>query len=123
MMGDFSMKSDRRSKQEWMELIHECRTSGMTASAWCEQHSIPRKSYTNAVSRLVREGLVERVYPGRFARQPQEIVDISSAAGTAALPGFQPAVVLKTASYCIGISNLAQPDIIRSAFAALQQLC
>ena len=117
------MKSDRRSKQEWMELIHECRTSGMTASAWCEQHSIPRKSYTNAVSRLVREGLVERVYPGRSARQPQEIVDISSAAGIAALRGFQPSVVLKTASYCIEISNLAQQDIIRSTLAALQQLC
>ncbi len=117
------MRNVRRSKQEWMELIHECRTSGMTASAWCEQHSIPRKSYTNAVSRLVREGLVESVHPGRTARQTQEVVDISSAAADTAVRDFQPAVVLKTSLYCIEISNLAQQDTIRSTLAALQQLC
>lgn len=117
------MRNDRRSKQEWMELIHKCRTSGMTASAWCEQHSIPRKSYANTLSRLVREGLVESVYPDRPARQSQEVVDISSAAGTIVIPGFQPAVVLKTALYCVEISNLAQQDTIRSTLAALQQLC
>lgn len=117
------MRNDRRSKQEWMELIHECRTSGMTASAWCEQHSIPRKSYANALSRLVREGLVESVYPDRPVRQSHEVVDISSAADTAVLSGFQPAVVLKTALYCVEISNLAQQDTICSTLAALQQLC
>lgn len=123
MIGDFSMRNDRKSKQEWMELIHECRASGMTASAWCELRSIPRKSYSNALSRLVREGLVESTHPCRSARQPQEVIDISSAAANAVLSDFQPAVVLKTALYCVEISNLAQQDTIRSTLAALQQLC
>ncbi len=113
----------RRSKQDWMELIHQCRTSGMAVSAWCEQHSIPRKSYTNAVSRLVREGLVENEHLRRTTRRPQEVVDISSAAGNAAVSDFHPALVLKTALYSIEISNLAQQDTIRSTLAALQQLC
>lgn len=117
------MRNDRRSKQEWTELIHECHTSGMTASAWCEQHSIPQKSYANALSRLVRESLVESVYPDRSAKQSQEVVDISSAAGTVAIPGFQPVIVLKTALYCVEISNPAQQDIICGTLAALQQLC
>ncbi len=112
----------RRSKQDWRELIHECRTSGMAVSTWCEQHSIPRKSYTNAVSRLVREGLVENEHPRRAARRPQEVVDISSAADNVAV-SFHPALVLKTALYSIEISNLAQQDTIRSTLAALQQLC
>lgn len=106
-----------------MELIHECRTSGMTTSAWCEQHSIPRKSYSNAVSRLVREGLVESIHPGRTAAQSQEVVDISSAAASIAVQDFQPAVVLKAAGYCVEISNIAKQDIIRSTLAALRQLC
>jgi len=117
------MRNIKRSKQQWVELIYECRTSGMTASAWCEQHSIPRKSYTNAVSRLIREGLVESTHPGRTARQHQEVVDISSAVASTAGQDFQPAVVLKTALYCVEISNFAKPDTIRSTLAALQQLC
>lgn len=71
----------------------------------------------------MREGLVESMEKSRSARQSQEVVDISSAAGTAVLPDFQPAVVLKTALYCIEISNLAQQDTIRSTLAVLQQLC
>ena len=48
----------RRTDQEWMALIQECRTSGLTDKAWCEQHHIQRsnfyyhilKCYTNVVT-------------------------------------------------------------------------
>lgn len=30
----------KRSDQEWMELIQECRTSGLTDKAWCERNHI-----------------------------------------------------------------------------------
>ena len=41
-----------RSKAEWMDLITECRQSGLSDSAWCDQHNIPPSSFYNAVSRL-----------------------------------------------------------------------
>lgn len=75
------------------------------------------------MSRLVREGLVESVHPGHTARQTQEVVDISSATADTAAWEFHPAVVLKTALYCVEISNLAQPDTIRSTLTVLQRLC
>ena len=34
----------KRSDQEWMELIQECRTSGLTEKAWCERNHIQRSS-------------------------------------------------------------------------------
>ena len=34
----------KRSDQEWMELIQECRTSGLTDKAWCERNHIQRSS-------------------------------------------------------------------------------
>lgn len=30
----------RRSDQEWLELIQQCRSSGLTDKQWCEQHNI-----------------------------------------------------------------------------------
>lgn len=42
----------RRSQQEWLQLITECRQSGMADNAWCERHNIPLSSFYNAVARL-----------------------------------------------------------------------
>ena len=42
----------RRSQEEWLELIQECRSSGMTDRDWCDQHGIVISSFYNAVKRL-----------------------------------------------------------------------
>ena len=44
-----------RSDQEWLDLITECRQSGMTDKSWCEINSIPASSFYNAVARLRRK--------------------------------------------------------------------
>lgn len=48
-------RAPRRSQEEWLELIMECRNSGMTDRAWCEQHGILVSSFYNAVKRLRRK--------------------------------------------------------------------
>lgn len=45
-------RASRRSQEEWLQLIMECRGSGMTDRAWCEQHGILVSSFYNAVKRL-----------------------------------------------------------------------
>ncbi len=45
-------RAPRRSQAEWLQLIMECRNSGMTDRAWCEQHGILVSSFYNAVKRL-----------------------------------------------------------------------
>ncbi|WP_416386550.1 IS66 family insertion sequence element accessory protein TnpA [Blautia faecis] len=36
----------RRSDEEWLNIIHECRTSGLSDKIWCEEHHIqPSKFY------------------------------------------------------------------------------
>lgn len=117
------MKRTNRSREEWMALINECRASGQTISAWCEQHSIPRKSYMNAVSRFTRAGLIERSQKHQAPQTHQEVVGLPFGNSSTDSTVFQPAIVLKTSAYSIGISELASQDIIRSTLAALQQLC
>lgn len=41
-----------RSLDEWMELVTECRQSGLTDAAWCHEHGISPSCFYNAVSRL-----------------------------------------------------------------------
>ena len=41
-----------RSLEEWMELVTECRQSGLTDAAWCNEHGISPSCFYNAVTRL-----------------------------------------------------------------------
>lgn len=44
--------NSRRSQQECLQLIIECRLSGMADNAWCERLNIPLSSFYNEVTRL-----------------------------------------------------------------------
>ena len=35
-----SKRAPGRSLDEWMELVTECRQSGLTDAAWCDEHGI-----------------------------------------------------------------------------------
>ena len=41
-----------RSLDEWMELVTECRQSGLIDTAWCNEHGISPSCFYNAVTRL-----------------------------------------------------------------------
>lgn len=45
-------RANRRSQDEWVQLIRECRSSGLSDRTWCEQHGILVSSFYNAVKRL-----------------------------------------------------------------------
>lgn len=41
-----SLTPDKQVKlQYWLDVIRQCRASGLTNQAWCEQHNISLKSY------------------------------------------------------------------------------
>ena len=46
-----------RSLDEWMELVTECRQSGLTDVAWCNEHGISPSCFYNAVTRLRKKSL------------------------------------------------------------------
>ncbi|XBX05968.1 IS66 family insertion sequence element accessory protein TnpB [Enterocloster clostridioformis] len=47
-----SKRTPGRSLDEWMELVIECRQSGLTDAAWCIEHGISPSCFYNAVTRL-----------------------------------------------------------------------
>ena len=38
--------------QYWLRVIHECRTSGLTNRAWCEQNGISLKNYYYWIAKI-----------------------------------------------------------------------
>ena len=50
--------NSRRSREEWLQLITECRQSGLADNAWCAQNNIPLSSFYNAVTRLRKKACV-----------------------------------------------------------------
>ena len=47
-----SKRAPGRSLDEWMELVVQCRQSGLTDAAWCNEHGISPSCFYNAVTRL-----------------------------------------------------------------------
>ena len=45
-------RAPKRSMEEWMDLVTECRQSGLTDAAWCHEHGISPSCFYNAVTRL-----------------------------------------------------------------------
>ena len=62
-----------RSDQEWMDLITECRQSGLSDFAWCEQNHVSSSSFYNAVSRLRRKACSIPDHSG-----PAPLMDLTS---------------------------------------------
>ena len=47
-----SKRTPGRSLDEWMELVTQCRQSGFSDAAWCNEHCIFPSCFYNAVTRL-----------------------------------------------------------------------
>lgn len=71
------MRNKRRTDEEWLSLIQECRCSGFSDRTWCEQNNISINTFYNTVARLKRKAC--EVPATRAARKsaPQEIVSLS----------------------------------------------
>ena len=75
------VKSERRTIEEQIRIITECRRSGLTDSEWCLQHNINEKTFYSWLSRLKKRGIIDNVatIPRVLKRghTQQDIVQIS----------------------------------------------
>lgn len=67
------MRNKTRSLDEWYQIVTECRQSGLSDAAWCEQNGISAKSFYNAVTRLRKKACE---IPDRA--QKREVLDLTS---------------------------------------------
>ena len=93
----------RHTDDEWMEIISECRNSGLSDSDWCQEHGISKYTFYKAVARLRRKAceLPSRSFAGRLEPRSQDVVRISLESEK--LPADNPSCI-RFPDYTIGIT-------------------
>ena len=125
-------RQPKRTAQEWMELIQECRTSGMSDKEWCDQHHIQRSSFYYHIRRFRDSActIPEATLPVVHDKQEEVQLRISDP-----LPIHTPAlnnsleftgdtvIRLTVQGFRIEITNAAAGETIANTITALQRLC
>lgn len=128
------MSKKIRSDQEWLELIQECRTSGLSVRDWCQMRSISIKTFYNKVSDLRKKSCEISRSQAAPSRQEHEVVPLEIAAsptfhpdrsadGALQVPPARAAVTVRISGYSVEIADGASEDTIRNTLLALGQLC
>lgn len=111
----------------WMNLIQQCRVSGMSDYAWCNQNGISISSFYYNVRRLRTKACVPD--PVAKVTEKQEVVPIhynelhETKIGTPKKQADPAAIRLEYNGIIMAISNDADAAVIKATLTALQQLC
>lgn len=127
-------KQTKRNEQEWIDLIQECRTSGLSDKEWCFQHGIPVSTFYNRVTTLRKKSCSIPAASRRAVSSSQQVVPVTIIEETPTLPVEEiqnasisgnsvPAIILNIHGCRLDINNHAGRDIILNTLSALQQLC
>ena len=123
----------RRTDEEWMNLIQECRTSGLTDKEWCREHQIHSSNFYYHIRRL-REMACEIPKPASGSTRAgfQEVVPITFEESFTnpskpdndmkSLP-FDTAIRITVNSFQVEVSNHAARETIATTLSVLQRLC
>lgn len=128
------MSKKIRSDQEWLELIQDCRASGLSVKSWCQTHSISIKAFYNKTADLrkksygisgpqtVPSGQKHEVVPLEMAADPMPYPE-DPAGGAVQIPPACAVVTVRMPGYSVEISEGASENIIRNTLLALGRLC
>ena len=130
-----------RSLDEWMDLITECRQSGLTDAAWCNEHGISPSCFYNAVTRLRKKACQIPDPAGKastldLTSHKQDVVQIAiepENSPTEMFPNMKNSsmyfdnshtIEIETKGLLIRMSNNVQPVLLKALMNALKEpLC
>ncbi len=127
-------RQPRRTDQEWLELIQECRASGMSDKDWCDKHHIQRSSLYYHIRRFRDSACTIPEASLSVVHGKQEVVQLrisdsdSFPVHTPALNNSlefagDTAIRLIIHGIQVEITNTAAGDTIANTITALQKLC
>lgn len=127
-----------RSLEEWMDLVTECRQSGLTDAAWCNEHGISPSCFYNAVTRLRKKACQIPDPAGKastldLTSYKQDVIQIAiepeaSPAGlipdtgiSSLHPDNSHTIEIEAKRFLIRISNDIQPAFLKILVDALRE--
>ena len=112
--------------EHWLNLITQCRSSGLTDRQWCIENGIPVSTFYYHV-RALRKKACEVPEAVDAAAQKQEVVQIPLWEEGPQVPDgisvHSPSICLQMQGIRVEIHEHAGADVIRNTLLALHQLC
>jgi hypothetical protein len=68
----------RRTNDQWLNAVQECRSSGLTDRAWCDMNGIHPTTFYRAIRRLRKKACDIPMPSHRALSLPQEVVEVAS---------------------------------------------
>ena len=124
-----------RTKDEWLKLIQEARTSGLTDAEWCLRNGVNRNSFYTAVKRLrkcsneIPSSVPQDIYDLTAPRQDVVKVDIVSDVplqeekpqpSAASYIDNSHMIEISLGDVHISLCNGADPDLVARTISALR---
>lgn len=125
------MRSNRKSDNEWLDVIQECRTSGLSDTSWCRKNNIPSSSFYSAIKRLRQKACTIPEPHDEIRNEIQEVVPVSfndpvttyRAPATLESSVDSSAIQIVVNDYKIQISNSCAKETIKNTLLALREIC
>ena len=108
-------------KEQWIKLIRECQSSGMTVNSWCKQNGIVEQTYYKNLKKL-REELIESL-PVPIEAEPQVPTIFQKLEVQMPLPNTQAAVIVRLPHATLEIADGTSQQTIQAVLLALQSAC
>ena len=125
-------RNPRRTDEEWLNLIQECRSSGLSDKRWCEEHHIHTSNFYYQIRRLRNKACdIPEPASSSFSSK-QEVVQVSFDEPAilsvqekmSCIPSFdETAIRITLHGFQIEITNAAASETIFHTLSALQRLC
>lgn len=128
------MRNKRKTDEEWLTLIQECRSSGFSDRAWCEQNGISINTFYNTVTRLRKKACMVPEAAGSAMDDSPEIVPLLLVEESRAqMPDLTrqcqadvtssgEALTIMVNGCKVAVNNNAGRDVIYNTISALREL-
>ncbi len=126
-----TQRRSKRTDEEWLSLIQECRTSGLSDRRWCEEHHIYTSSFYYQIRRLRKKACTIPEPVASSLSGKQEVVQLSFEEPVTSPPNSQSsqgipsdtAIKIAYHGFQIEITNAAHRETISNILSVLRCLC
>lgn len=126
-----AQRNPRRTDEEWLSLIHECRSSGLSDKCWCEEHHIHTSNFYYQIRRLRKKACTIPEPVHSTVSGKQEIIQLAFEEEVPCPPvspvvpetSSDTAVRIAYHGFQIEITNAAHRETISNTLSVLHCLC
>lgn len=110
------------NREQWKSIITECRSSGMTTTAWCKANGICEQTYYKHLKKL-REEMIESLPSQVSAVNDKTPAVFKQLEVQSPVPNTQAAVIIRLNGATVEVNEGTSQQTIQAVLLALQNVC